>query len=114
MSISSTEDRVSTNRTDRRWITCLIYIPALLLLRPGSNERDSSYATERSSPVMLSAVSRSPERSEGSGSTGGEILRFAQHDSQDISPVRSREVLSPNDWRKNSQLLGLFQLVLCF
>src|SRR6266849_2025247 len=39
-----------------------------------------------------------PERSEGegSGSTDGEILRFAQNDSQDISQVRSREVFSPN------------------
>ncbi len=37
-----------------------------------------------------------PERSEGSGSTDGEILRFAQDDSQDISQVRSREALSPN------------------
>jgi hypothetical protein len=39
-----------------------------------------------------------PERSEGSGSTGGEILRFAQDDSQDTSPVRLREALSPNVW----------------
>jgi hypothetical protein len=37
-----------------------------------------------------------PERSEGSGSTGGEILRCAQDDSQDTTQVRSREVLSPN------------------
>ena len=33
---------------------------------------------------------------EGSGSTGGEIPRFAQDDSQDTSPVRLREALSPN------------------
>jgi hypothetical protein len=32
-----------------------------------------------------------PERSEGSGSTGAEILRFAQDDSQDTSPVRLRQ-----------------------
>src|SRR5713226_5277453 len=37
-----------------------------------------------------------PERSEGSGSTGGEILRCAQDDSQDTSPVRFREAFSPN------------------
>jgi hypothetical protein len=37
-----------------------------------------------------------PERSEGSGSTGGEILRFAQDDSPDPSPVRFREAFSPN------------------
>ncbi len=37
-----------------------------------------------------------PERSEGSGSTGGEILRFAQDDSSDPAQVRSREALSPN------------------
>jgi hypothetical protein len=37
-----------------------------------------------------------PERSEGSGSTGAEILRFAQDDSPDPSPVRFREALSPN------------------
>jgi hypothetical protein len=37
-----------------------------------------------------------PERSEGSGSTGAEILRFAQDDSPDLSPVRFREALSPN------------------
>src|SRR5712692_9004757 len=46
-----------------------------------------------------------PERSEGSGSTDGEILRcpFAalrasahQDDSQHISPVRFREAFSPN------------------
>src|SRR5690348_11198448 len=30
-----------------------------------------------------------PERSEGSGSTGAEILRFAQDDSQDTTQVRS-------------------------
>jgi len=30
-----------------------------------------------------------PERSEGSGSTDEEILRFAQNDSQDISQVMS-------------------------
>src|SRR5713226_2895528 len=39
-----------------------------------------------------------PERSEGSGSTGGEILRCAQDDSQDPSPVRFREAFSPNIW----------------
>ncbi len=33
---------------------------------------------------------------EGSGSTGGEILRFAQDDSPDPSPVRFREAFSPN------------------
>jgi hypothetical protein len=37
-----------------------------------------------------------PERSEGSGSTGAEILRFAQDDSPDPSPVRFREAFSPN------------------
>src|SRR5713101_9429685 len=37
-----------------------------------------------------------PERSEGSGSPDEEILRCAQDDSQDPSPVRSREALSPN------------------
>jgi hypothetical protein len=37
-----------------------------------------------------------PERSEGSGSTDGEILRYAQDDSQDTAHVLSREVLSPN------------------
>ncbi len=37
-----------------------------------------------------------PERSEGSGSTNGEILRCAQDDSQDTAHVLSREVLSPN------------------
>jgi hypothetical protein len=36
-----------------------------------------------------------PERSEGSGSTDGEILRFAQDDSPDPSPVLFREALSP-------------------
>jgi hypothetical protein len=30
-----------------------------------------------------------PERSEGSGSTDGEILRFAQNDSQDTTQVMS-------------------------
>src|SRR5260370_41100927 len=39
-----------------------------------------------------------PERSEGSGSLDGEILRFAQDDRQDLSQVRSREVFSPNVW----------------
>jgi len=33
---------------------------------------------------------------EGSGSPGGEILRCAQDDSPDPSPVRFREALSPN------------------
>jgi len=33
---------------------------------------------------------------EGAGSTGAEILRFAQDDSQNTSPVRLREALSPN------------------
>ena len=33
---------------------------------------------------------------EGSGSTGAEILRFAQDDNQDTSPVRFREAFSPN------------------
>ena len=33
---------------------------------------------------------------EGSGSTGAEILRFAQDDSPDPAQVRSREALSPN------------------
>jgi len=33
---------------------------------------------------------------EGSGSTGAEILRFAQDDSQDPSPVRSREAFALN------------------
>src|SRR2546425_1275230 len=37
-----------------------------------------------------------PERSEGSGEPAGEILRCAQDDRQDLSHVRSREVLSPN------------------
>src|SRR5260370_42664164 len=36
------------------------------------------------------------ERSKGSGLTGGEILRFAQDDSPDPSPVRFQEALSPN------------------
>jgi len=39
-----------------------------------------------------------PERSEGSGSTGREILRCAQDDSQDTSPVRFREAFSLNIW----------------
>src|SRR6266849_3625762 len=34
------------------------------IVRPGSTELDSSWPTERDSPVMLSAKSRSPERSE--------------------------------------------------
>ncbi len=33
---------------------------------------------------------------EGSGSTGAEILRCAQDDSPDPSPVRFREAFSPN------------------
>jgi hypothetical protein len=33
---------------------------------------------------------------EGSGSTGAEILRFAQDDSHDPSPVRFREAFFPN------------------
>src|SRR5260370_35338028 len=33
---------------------------------------------------------------EGAGSTGGEILRSAQDDSPDPSPVRFREPFSPN------------------
>ncbi len=33
---------------------------------------------------------------EGSGSTGAEILRFAQDDSPAPSPVRFQEALSPN------------------
>src|SRR5260370_24974246 len=33
---------------------------------------------------------------EGSGSTGAEILRFAQDDSPHLSPVRFREAFSPN------------------
>ena len=37
-----------------------------------------------------------PERSEGSGSPDAEIFRFAQDDSQNLSQVYSREVLSPN------------------
>jgi len=37
-----------------------------------------------------------PERSEGSRSTDGEILRCAQDDMQDTAHVRSREVFSPN------------------
>ncbi len=37
-----------------------------------------------------------PERSEGSGSPGAEILSEAKDDSQDSTHVRSGEVLSPN------------------
>ncbi len=48
-------------------------------------------------PVIPSLRSRAgSERSEGSGSTDGEILRCAQDDRQDTSQARSREVLSPN------------------
>ena len=36
-----------------------------------------------------------PERSEGSGSTDGEILRFAQ---DDMTPLKSAQTLSPNVW----------------
>jgi hypothetical protein len=36
------------------------------------------------------------ERSEESGSTGGEILSAAKDDSPDPSPVRFREAFSPN------------------
>jgi len=43
-----------------------------------------------------------PERSEGSGSLDGEILRCAQDDSQDTFQVRSREVLSPNVYSEAS------------
>src|SRR5258708_1362780 len=35
---------------------------------------------------------------EGSGSTGAEILRCAQDDSQETGNVLSREVFSPNVW----------------
>ena len=37
-----------------------------------------------------------PERSEGSGEPAAEILSAAKDDRQDLSQVRSREVLSPN------------------
>jgi len=33
---------------------------------------------------------------QGSGSTDGEILRYAQDDSQDSTQVRTREAFSPN------------------
>src|SRR5438132_7384113 len=44
-----------------------------------------------------------PERSEGSGSPGTEILRCAQDDSQATAQARSREAFSPNVYlsRKN-------------
>jgi len=42
-----------------------------------------------------------PERSEGSGSPDEETLRCAQDDSHDTSQVRSREVLSPNVYRRH-------------
>src|SRR5205823_14580070 len=46
-----------------------------------------------------------PERSEGSGSMDGEILRCAQDDSQNTSQVRSREVFSPNVcWRPRGSM----------
>jgi len=45
-------------------------------------------------PVTLSA-------SRGSGSPDEEILRCAQDDSHDTSQVRSREVLSPNVYRRH-------------
>ncbi len=56
-------------------------------LRQGSNERDSSSSTERSSPVMLSEakdqrMSRSPECSEGEASRcrSRQTLREARGD----------------------------------
>jgi hypothetical protein len=43
---------------------------------------------------------------EGAVATGGEILRFAQDDSPDLSPVRFREAFSPNisAWEKEFYL----------
>ena len=48
-------------------------------------------------PVTLSLRSRAgSERREGAGSPDAEILRYAQDDSQDTAPVRSREAFAPN------------------
>jgi hypothetical protein len=48
-----------------------------------------------------------PERSEGSGSAGGEILSEAKDDSPDLSSVRFREALSPNISRETQGLTTL-------
>jgi hypothetical protein len=38
-----------------------------------------------------------PEGNEGSGSAGGEILRFPQDDRRDLLQARSQVAVSPND-----------------
>jgi len=57
------------------------------------------------SPEPFAALKGKLREGEGSGSTDGEILRFAQNDSQDTTQGmsrlreakgRSREILSPN------------------
>jgi hypothetical protein len=54
------------------------------------------WASGRHTPQIFGENACHPERSERSGSTGAEILRFAQDDSPDPSPVRFREAFSPN------------------